>query len=247
MRETGLEPARYYYHQALNLARLPISPFPQRSTIKVTRCIAGLQRACQRLSPAFRTAFRAASKWSRAGTLRRRLDDSANCPEAANKGEAPRHIANGHPSIKWQCRGVAGEEASQCVRVVVCKPPMREVCREIKNKRTGQSAANGISQATASYGATQQDGPESGCIDNNGHEHAAIAGECQIAHGQCRQWHAGGHQRIGKQNASREGCACHRRDIPARLPQAANHSQGHEHTPQAAQGSGAAGTQSRQL
>ena len=23
MRETGLEPARYYYHQALNLARLP--------------------------------------------------------------------------------------------------------------------------------------------------------------------------------------------------------------------------------
>jgi hypothetical protein len=31
MRETGLEPARYYYHQALNLARLPIPPFPQRS------------------------------------------------------------------------------------------------------------------------------------------------------------------------------------------------------------------------
>ena len=30
MRETGLEPARYYYHQALNLARLPIPPFPQR-------------------------------------------------------------------------------------------------------------------------------------------------------------------------------------------------------------------------
>ena len=29
MRETGLEPARYYYHQALNLARLPIPPFPR--------------------------------------------------------------------------------------------------------------------------------------------------------------------------------------------------------------------------
>jgi hypothetical protein len=30
LRETGLEPARYYYHQALNLARLPIPPFPRR-------------------------------------------------------------------------------------------------------------------------------------------------------------------------------------------------------------------------
>ena len=30
VRETGLEPARYYYHQALNLARLPIPPFPRR-------------------------------------------------------------------------------------------------------------------------------------------------------------------------------------------------------------------------
>ena len=29
VRETGLEPARYCYHQALNLARLPISPFPR--------------------------------------------------------------------------------------------------------------------------------------------------------------------------------------------------------------------------
>ena len=32
VRETGLEPARYCYHQALNLARLPIPPFPQNRT-----------------------------------------------------------------------------------------------------------------------------------------------------------------------------------------------------------------------
>ena len=36
MRETGLEPARYYYHQALNLARLPIPPFPQQICLVVS-------------------------------------------------------------------------------------------------------------------------------------------------------------------------------------------------------------------
>ena len=36
MRETGLEPARYYYHQALNLARLPIPPFPQRYELLIS-------------------------------------------------------------------------------------------------------------------------------------------------------------------------------------------------------------------
>src|SRR5208282_3135230 len=32
MRETGLEPARPCGHQALNLARLPIPPFPQKQS-----------------------------------------------------------------------------------------------------------------------------------------------------------------------------------------------------------------------
>ncbi len=33
MRETGLEPARPCGHQALNLARLPIPPFPQKQSV----------------------------------------------------------------------------------------------------------------------------------------------------------------------------------------------------------------------
>ena len=37
VRETGLEPARYYYHQALNLARLPIPPFPRRVSKRAYR------------------------------------------------------------------------------------------------------------------------------------------------------------------------------------------------------------------
>src|SRR5687768_14236918 len=101
MRETGLEPARYCYHQPLKLARLPISPLARGSL------------------PVVNLRFRRITvkpQWSRDGELPPRLNSLPGSLPTVNRQKTP-----AHPRIAAECESRSQPPTTRSAADRICR------------------------------------------------------------------------------------------------------------------------------